>query len=66
MILKQTEIMLSPSSEIYDIVVPKDNYLRQLNELVDFSFVYDKLKNKYCHTNGRNGLCQVVLGKIDK
>ncbi|GEN57308.1 hypothetical protein GCM10012290_18240 [Halolactibacillus alkaliphilus] len=41
MILKQTEMMLSPYSEIYDIVVPKDNFLLQLNELVDFSFVYD-------------------------
>jgi hypothetical protein len=26
MILKQTEIMLSPYSEIYDIVEPKDNF----------------------------------------
>ena len=63
MILKQTEMMLSPYSEIYDIVVPKDNFLRQLNELVDFSFVYDELKDKYCHTNGRNAIDPIRMFK---
>ena len=29
---------------IYDIVVPKDNMLRQINELVDFSFILEELK----------------------
>src|SRR5699024_8274808 len=46
--------ILSPYTEIYDLVVPKDNFLRRLNELIDFSFVYDVLNDKYCHTNGRN------------
>ena len=38
---------------IFDIVVPKD-MLRQINELVDFSFVVEELKTKYCLDNGRN------------
>src|SRR5690554_3352600 len=63
MILKQTEMTLSPYSEIYDIVVPKDNFLRQLNELVDFSFVYDELKDKYCHINGRNAIDPIRMFK---
>ena len=33
---------------IYDLVVPKDNMLRQINELVDFSFILEELKTKYC------------------
>lgn len=33
---------------IYDIVVPKDNMLRQINEFVDFSFILEELKAKYC------------------
>ncbi len=41
---------------IYDLVVPQDNILRQINDLVDFSFVLDDLKNKYCHDNGRNAV----------
>ncbi len=32
---------------IYDIVVPKDNMLRQFNEMGDFSFVFEALKDKY-------------------
>lgn len=30
--------------DIYDIVVPKDNMLRQINDLVDFSFVQVELQ----------------------
>lgn len=48
---------------IYDLVVPKDNFLRRLNELVDFSFVYDELNDKYCHTNGRNAINPIRMFK---
>lgn len=41
MIQKQEEMILSLYSEIYDLVVPKDNFLRRLDDLVDFSFVYN-------------------------
>ena len=34
--------------------LPKDNLLWKINELIDFSFVYDELVNKYCSKNGRN------------
>ena len=33
--------------EIYELVVPKDNLLRQIKELVNFDFVYDELIEKY-------------------
>jgi transposase len=42
--------------ELYDLVVPKDNMLRQINELVDFSFVNEELKERYCLDNGRNAI----------
>ncbi len=48
---------------IYDIVVPKDNMLRQFNELVEFSFVLEELQNKYCLDNGRNALPPVRMFK---
>ncbi|HDR7213720.1 TPA: IS5/IS1182 family transposase, partial [Bacillus cytotoxicus] len=54
MISNQQSLNLSPFMAIYDIVVPKDNMLRQLNELVDFSFVLEELQDKYCLDNGRN------------
>ena len=48
MISNQETLNLSPFMAIYDIVVPKDNMLRQINELVDFSFILEELKAKYC------------------
>lgn len=39
---------------IYDIVILKDNMLRQINELVDFSFVLDESRDKYYLDNGRS------------
>lgn len=48
MISTQATFNLSSFMAIYDIVVPKDNMLRQINELVDFSFILEELKAKYC------------------
>ena len=53
----------SPFMAIYDLVVPKDNMLRQINDLVDFSFVYEELKNKYCLDNGRNAVPPIRMFK---
>jgi len=63
MLQKQQSLILSPYTEIYDLVVPKDNFLRRLNELINFSFVYDELKDKYCHTNGRNAINPIRMFK---
>lgn len=49
--------------DIYNIVVPKDNLLRKINELIDFSFVYDELKDKYCFDNGRNAIDPIRMFK---
>ena len=46
-------MILSEYTGIYDLVVPKDNMLRKINELIDFSFVYNELLDKYCINNGR-------------
>ena len=43
MIEQQQKLMLSPYMEIYELVIPKDNLLRQIKELVDFNFIFCKL-----------------------
>ncbi|CAM3282505.1 IS1182 family transposase [Filibacter tadaridae] len=63
MISNQETLNLSPFTAIYDLVVPKDNQLRQINDLVDFSFVYEELKNKYCLDNGRNAVSPIRMFK---
>jgi len=63
MISNQETLHLSPYMAIYDIVVPKDNILRQINELVDFSFILEELKTKYCLDNGRNAIPPIRMFK---
>jgi len=63
MIQNQQSMILSPYMAIYDLVVPKDNLLRKLNNLVDFSFIYDELKDKYCHDHGRKAIDPIRMFK---
>ncbi len=63
MIQQQQTIILSPYIELYNQVIPKDNILRQINEFVDFSFVYDELKVNYCLDNGRNAVDPIRMFK---
>ena len=53
MIQQQLEIPLSPYAGLYDIVVPQDDIYRQLDELVDFSFVYKEIGKNYSWKKGR-------------
>lgn len=63
MIKKQETMILSEYIGIYDLVVPKDNMLRKINELIDFSFVYNELLDKYCSNNGRNAIDPIRMFK---
>ena len=53
MLLNQQKIKFSQYGSIYDLIVPKDNLLRKINDIIDFSFVYQELVSKYCSNNGR-------------
>ncbi len=53
MIERQQQLGLSPYGDLYEIVVPKDNLLRQLKDMVDFTFVYEEVVSNYTLDNGR-------------
>lgn len=63
MLIQQQQIQFSPYSSLYDLIVPKDNLLRKINELIDFSFIYDELLDKYCSHNGRTAESPVRMFK---
>jgi len=63
MLQKQESLPLSPYYGLYDLIVEEDNELRRINDLIDFSFIYEELKDNYCHTNGRNAICPVRMFK---
>jgi len=63
MIKQQQQLIISPFMDIYNLVVPRDNLLRKINELIDFSFVYEELLDKYCLDNGRNAVSPIRMFK---
>jgi len=63
MLSQQQQIQFSAFSGLYDLIVPKDNLLRKINDLIDFTFIYEELVNKYCMTNGRTAESPVRMFK---
>lgn len=63
MLLQQQKAQLSAYSDLYDLIIPKDNLLRKINDLIDFTFIYDELVNKYCSNNGRNAESPIRMFK---
>ncbi len=63
MLAQQQSISFSFHSGLYDLIIPKDNILRQINDLIDFTFIYDELSSKYCQDNGRTAESPIRLFK---
>lgn len=47
-----------------DELVPKDHLLRLIEQSIDFSFIYELVKDRYCADNGRPSIDPVMLIKI--
>ena len=45
-------------------LVPKKHLLRDIDKALDFSFIYDLVRDLYCEDNGRPSIDPVVLFKI--
>lgn len=63
MIKGTQQLKLSQYMALYDLVIPKDNLLRQINELVDFSFIYDELLDNYSLDQGRGAKDPIMMFK---
>ena len=59
----QFTLDVSPYSSLYDIVVPKTHFLRQMAELCDFSFIYDELEKNYRVDFGRKAYLPIMMFK---
>lgn len=49
---------------ILEDLVPKGHLLRKIAKAIEFDFIYDKVKELYCHDNGRPAVDPVVLFKM--
>lgn len=47
-----------------DDLVPEESLYRKIDKYIDFTFIYDEVKDLYCTTNGRNSIDPVVLFKL--
>lgn len=63
MLQKQKELILSPHLELFDILIPKDHFLRRLHDEIDFSFIYEELVDKYSPDMGRTAYDPVQMFK---
>ena len=63
MLPTQMKLPLSPYMGLYDKIIPKDNLLRKINDLLDFSFVFDELKDKYSMKTGRKAIDPIMMFK---
>jgi transposase len=63
MLCQQQKLLLSSYSGLYDLIIPKDNLLRKISEMIDFTFIYQELVDKYCLNNGRTAESPVRMFK---
>ena len=63
MLQLQKKLVLSPYLEIFDILIPKDHFLRRLHDEIDFSFIYEELADSYSAGMGRTACDPVQLFK---
>lgn len=56
----QNQIILQTMEDL----VPEDSLFRKIDKYIDFSFIYDEVKDLYCAMNGRPSIDPVVLFKI--
>lgn len=63
MLQVQEQLLFSTYQTLYDIVVPQNNILRKMKELVDFSFIQEELSKNYCLNNGRNAVPPIRMFK---
>ncbi len=56
----QSEILMTTMEEI----VPEDSLFRKVDKYIDFTFIYDEVKELYCSDNGRPSIDPVVLFKL--
>ena len=56
----QSEILITTMEEI----VPENSLFRKIDKYIDFTFIYDEVKDLYCENNGRPSIDPVVLFKL--
>ena len=60
----QTSLDSSDYAGLYDILIEKENFWRQLNESIDFSFIQNEIEQNYSPTMGRPAEDPIKMFKL--
>ena len=63
MLTERTGVQIKMHCITLEDLVPEEHFLRKLEAAVDFSFIYDEVRDLYCPDNGRPGIDPVALVK---
>lgn len=64
MLEKQQKLNLSQYTGLYDIIIPKNHWIRELHDIIDYEFIYEALHDKYCLDNGPMAYEPILLFKL--
>lgn len=64
MLPAQEKLILSQYLGIYDIIIKEDHWIRKLHDIIDYDFIYEELKEKYCLDNGAMAYNPIKLFKL--
>lgn len=64
MLIKRENIQSKMILYTMEELVPEDSLFRKIDKYIDFSFIYDEVKDLYCAMNGRPCIDPVVLFKL--
>lgn len=64
MLERQQKLLLSEHMGLYDIIISKDHWIRELHDIIDYEFIYESLKDKYCLDNGAMAYDPIMLFKL--
>ena len=56
----QSEIIMTTMEDL----VPEDSLFRKIDKYIDFTFIYEEVKDLYCEDNGRPSIDPVILFKL--
>lgn len=56
----QTQLILYTLEDL----VPQESLFRKIDKYIDFTFIYDEVKDLYCSNNGRHSIDPVILFKL--
>ena len=64
MLEKQQKLNISQYTGLYDIIIPKNHWIRELHDIIDYEFIYEALHDKYCLDNGAMAYDPILLFKL--